>query len=131
MRVIRSVALSLVGATMLFAGSIGITAAAHADTADPYLAQPPDVLGETVREVPALFGCVAVALVAVTILVGRSTDTQLLLRAGVVATLLLVLERGGSYALMRSSRSSALPEPTVIIGAGAVGVELARTLQDH
>src|SRR5436305_1068886 len=49
------------------------------------------------REVPALIGCVAVALVAVTILVGRPTDTQLLLRAGVVATLLLVLERGGSY----------------------------------
>src|SRR5437763_13753401 len=77
------------------------------------------------REAPGLIGCVAVAVVATGLLAGDGTNLELLLRVSGVGMLLLLLGRGVVYAAIRTIRSQTVLEPTLIIGAGSVGVDVA------
>ncbi len=83
------------------------------------------------QEAAPLLGCVAVPAVALGLIVQHGSLPGLLSTGGVAAVLLLVT-RAGSYYLQHLMRArGALVENTLIIGAGHVGVQLARTLQDH
>ena len=81
------------------------------------------------REAGALVGCCAVAAVAVAAFSGSEASQTI--RVGLAATGLLLGGRTLSYGVVRFVRSRAGLEPTLIIGAGAVGVEMAQTLLAH
>jgi exopolysaccharide biosynthesis polyprenyl glycosylphosphotransferase len=83
------------------------------------------------REAGGIIGCLAVALVGVALIPGSHPDTDALLQVGLFAGALVLLGRAGSYSVVRLVRSKTALEPTLIVGAGSVGVEMARTLQDH
>jgi exopolysaccharide biosynthesis polyprenyl glycosylphosphotransferase len=83
-------------------------------------------------EVPWLVGRLALAaalLAPVALLTGGADALLWVALAGVG---LLVVGRGISFAsLRRLRRRGLLVEPAVILGAGEIGAELARSLQDH
>jgi exopolysaccharide biosynthesis polyprenyl glycosylphosphotransferase len=86
------------------------------------------------REAGGLLGCVALATLFVGAMPARSaagTNPSTLIRGGLLAALLLLLGRALSYTAVRAVRARNALEPTLIIGAGHVGVEMAQTLLDH
>ena len=86
------------------------------------------------KELSAIAGCVGVAtLLAVALPIGGAAggDAELIVRTGLVALALIVLMRAVSYSSIRALRAHGVREPTLIVGAGAVGVELANTLLEH
>lgn len=77
-------------------------------------------------------GAVAVILLLVGGLGGGPEDSAVLLRAGLVATVEVLLLRMLLYRVVRMLRTGRiLTEPTVVVGAGSFGEELAATLSDH
>jgi exopolysaccharide biosynthesis polyprenyl glycosylphosphotransferase len=72
----------------------------------------------------------AIALLAPVALLAGGADS--LLRAALASVGLIVFGRAISFALVRKLRHrGVLLEPTVILGAGEIGAELARVLQEH
>lgn len=77
-------------------------------------------------------GCIAVPLVALAAVPGQRAVSAELLSAGLLAIALVLAARMASYfALRMLRRHGALIEPTLIIGAGSVGVEVAKVLDTH
>jgi exopolysaccharide biosynthesis polyprenyl glycosylphosphotransferase len=80
----------------------------------------------------ALIGSLSAAVVIVAPLAVSDAQLGALLRIAPAAILLVLLGRLAAYRLVREVRARGFVlEPTLIVGAGAVGVEVARTLQDH
>src|SRR5438105_3108782 len=83
-------------------------------------------------EVLPMLASLAVPLVAAAPLVGSDSELGRLAKVAFVATLLVVVGRTCAYHLIRTARARGMVvEPTVIIGARAVGIRVARTLRDH
>jgi exopolysaccharide biosynthesis polyprenyl glycosylphosphotransferase len=83
-------------------------------------------------QTPWLVGrlAVALALLAPVALLAGGADS--LLRAALASVVLIVVGRAISLAVVRNlRRRGVLLEPTVILGAGEIGAELARVLQEH
>jgi exopolysaccharide biosynthesis polyprenyl glycosylphosphotransferase len=79
-----------------------------------------------------LLASLAIPLLAAAPFAGSNADLGRLLRVAPIAVVLVVLGRAGAYQLTRLARARGLVvEPTLIVGAGTLGVRAARTLQDH
>lgn len=80
-------------------------------------------------------GIVAAVAVPVVLLSMLQADPQVcreLVRGGALATGAVLAARAGLYAVVRSERArGVLLEATVVVGAGKLGVEVARVLRDH
>lgn len=77
-------------------------------------------------------GAVAVTVLLVGVLQDAPETSAALLHAGLVATVEVLLLRLLLYRIVRMLRSDrVLAEPTVVLGAGAFGVELSRILAEH
>jgi exopolysaccharide biosynthesis polyprenyl glycosylphosphotransferase len=91
----------------------------------------PRVVPSLFKDAGSLLGCLAVPLVAVLVVAGDMPG-QPFLRFGLLAMGALLLGRLCSYAALRSLRAHGqIVEPTLIVGAGKVGVELAQVLREH
>jgi exopolysaccharide biosynthesis polyprenyl glycosylphosphotransferase len=83
-------------------------------------------------EIPSIIGCVVVPLGFLALVIDRDSTSTALLKMGALAVGLLPVGRMASYALVRlMRRRKLLFEPTLILGAGTVGEELARILVGH
>jgi exopolysaccharide biosynthesis polyprenyl glycosylphosphotransferase len=90
------------------------------------------IVPSVAHEIPSIVGCVAVPLGLLALAVDRDSTTTALLATGALAVGFLFVGRMTSYALIRLMRRRRLLfEPTLILGAGTVGQELALTLADH
>jgi exopolysaccharide biosynthesis polyprenyl glycosylphosphotransferase len=84
------------------------------------------------HEIPSIVGCVVVPLGFLALVVDRDSTSTALLETGALASGLLLVGRMTSYALVRVlRRRRTLFEPTLILGAGAVGEEVAGILACH
>jgi exopolysaccharide biosynthesis polyprenyl glycosylphosphotransferase len=84
------------------------------------------------HEIPSIVGCVVVPLGFLALVIDRDSTSTGLLKMGALAVGLLLVGRMASYALVRLMRRRRLLfEPTLILGAGTVGEELARILVGH
>ena len=84
------------------------------------------------QEVGPLLAHLGVVLVATSLLPAQPDEIVTFLRSGALAILLVVVARSCLYAAVRRLRASGrLVERTLILGAGAVGVEMANVLLDH
>lgn len=129
-------ALALAAAAGAAAHSTGVVAA-YALTAfavvamsGGYHARIAPTLGEGL---PALCGRLALAAVPVGLVVSSDAGaTAELLRTVPLAIALVVVTRAASYQAIRSARRHGLVvEPTLIVGAGHQGAQVAGTLLDH
>lgn len=93
----------------------------------------PRIVPSMAQEAGPMVGHLGVLLLGLCLLVsGRPGATSALLRTGTLAIVLVVTVRLLVYALVRRLRArGALVERTLLIGAGAVGVEVAQVLLDH
>jgi exopolysaccharide biosynthesis polyprenyl glycosylphosphotransferase len=83
-------------------------------------------------ELPHLCTRLALPLLPIGALWRHSPQLPSVLAAAPVAVALLLVGRSISYAAIRGARARGeLVERTLIIGSGNLGVEVARTLQDH
>jgi len=83
------------------------------------------------KDAGAIAGTLAIPLLGSLLLAEQTTHTNLL-PWGMAAIAAAVVGRGVSYATLRTLRAHGqIIEPTVIIGAGNVGVELAQVLREH
>ena len=83
-------------------------------------------------ELPSLAAKVALPAVPLAIVVGEGPTLIPLLKLSLVAAGLVGLARLVSYAAVRVARASGLLlEPTLIIGAGKLGQQVAETLHEH
>jgi exopolysaccharide biosynthesis polyprenyl glycosylphosphotransferase len=74
----------------------------------------------------------AVAVAATTLGVDAARVLGTLGRAAPIAALLILVGRAGSYEVTRTMRARGhVAEPTLIVGAGAVGAKLAAILAEH
>lgn len=81
-------------------------------------------------DIALMLGAVAVPLAGVAFAAGG--EAHAILVTGVVAAGILLPLRGLTYAITRGARARGLVvEPTIIVGAGVMGREVARTLRDH
>jgi exopolysaccharide biosynthesis polyprenyl glycosylphosphotransferase len=81
-------------------------------------------------DIALMLGAVAVPLAGVAFAAGG--EAHAILVTGVVATGILLPLRGLTYAITRGARARGfVVEPTIIVGAGVMGREVARTLRDH
>jgi exopolysaccharide biosynthesis polyprenyl glycosylphosphotransferase len=79
-----------------------------------------------------MLGSIAVSVVVVGLLHDSAASAGRFLLVGPVAAGVVIPIRGLVYTLIRTARSrGVIREPTVIIGTGAVGREVARTLREH
>jgi len=79
-----------------------------------------------------LLGQVAIPLLFVLPFAEMDRGIGRFLMIGPVAAALLLVGRALSYGLIRAARAQGLVfEPTVIVGAGAIGVQVAHVLQEH
>jgi exopolysaccharide biosynthesis polyprenyl glycosylphosphotransferase len=87
------------------------------------------------RDIPALLGRLAVPFLLVAapaLLLGRLAPLPDLTRVAVAAIVLIPVARAVAYATMRSARCRGyLLERALIVGAGEVGAQVARVLQEH
>src|SRR5437763_5496322 len=86
------------------------------------------------REAGGLVGCVALSALFVAALPVRGVPKEnatVLVQGGLLAVVLVLLGRALSYTAVRAVRARSALEPTLIIGAGSVGVEMAQTLLEH
>jgi exopolysaccharide biosynthesis polyprenyl glycosylphosphotransferase len=84
------------------------------------------------HEIPSIIGCVAAPLGLLALAIDRDSTSTALLMVGALAVGLLLVGRMLSYALVRLMRRRRLLfEPTLILGAGSVGEEVARILVAH
>lgn len=84
------------------------------------------------RDAAGVAGAVIVPIVVLGALLGPAQSGVTLMRSALLATLAVLAIRGIVYAMVRGLRSRrVLTVPTVVIGAGPLGVEVARVLQDH
>lgn len=75
---------------------------------------------------------VLVPLVGVALLAGSPAETGRFLAVAPWVAGAVLFGRGASYAVIRTARAHGLvEEPTLIIGAGEVGQEVANTLREH
>jgi exopolysaccharide biosynthesis polyprenyl glycosylphosphotransferase len=79
-----------------------------------------------------LLGRLAVPIVIVAPLAPNDLYLAHFVRMAPVAIGFVILGRSVAYMLIREARARGLvTEPTLIVGAGTLGVQVARTLQDH
>jgi exopolysaccharide biosynthesis polyprenyl glycosylphosphotransferase len=79
-----------------------------------------------------LLASLAIPLLAASPLAASGGDLGRLLRLAPFAVVLVVLGRVLAYQLIKLARARGLVvEPTLIVGAGTLGVRAARTLQEH
>ena len=82
------------------------------------------------RDAGRLAGCAAVPALGAALLAPSSAPDMV--RLGAFAAVGLVVARMASYRMLRLGRSRGwLVEPTLIVGAGRVGAEVGRVLQEH
>jgi exopolysaccharide biosynthesis polyprenyl glycosylphosphotransferase len=94
--------------------------------------QAPRINPRLADSVGVVLASIAVPLVALALLTGSPLEAGQFLVIGPVAAVLVLLTRGVTYTVFRAARSFGMVrEPTLIIGAGEVGQEVARTLRDH
>lgn len=80
----------------------------------------------------ALLGALAVPFVMLVPFASSDAGLAAFMRGGPAVVVLVLLGRAVAYQLIRLSRSRGLVvEPTLIVGAGQLGVQVARTLQEH
>jgi exopolysaccharide biosynthesis polyprenyl glycosylphosphotransferase len=87
-------------------------------------------------DLPGLLGRMAVGLVLATMAVlafgDRDQAFELLTRVAPAAALLVPVGRAVAYALIRRARARRqVVEPTLVVGAGQIGAQLAKTLAEH
>ena len=83
-------------------------------------------------DLPRLLTALTVPAVAVAAIGAHSAALPDLVSRVPIAALLVVAGRGASYAIVRAARAQGvLLEPTLIVGAGHLGVQIAETLQSH
>jgi exopolysaccharide biosynthesis polyprenyl glycosylphosphotransferase len=79
-----------------------------------------------------LLGALAAPFLVLVPFAASDTDLGGFMRGGPAVVGLLLFGRAIAYKLIRVSRSRGLVvEPTLIVGAGQLGVQVARTLQEH
>ena len=79
-----------------------------------------------------LLGRISIPLLAVLPFARGNPQVASFLALGSTAAALVALGRATSYGLTRAARARGLVfEPTVILGAGPIGVQVATTLQEH
>ncbi len=84
------------------------------------------------QETGPMVARLASVLVALSFLPARTGEVVALLRSGTVAIVLVVATRVVVYAILRGLRARRVVlERALIVGAGAVGVEVANALRDH
>lgn len=84
------------------------------------------------QDVGMMLARVAVPLLPVALLAPSHEEAGRFLMAGTLAALLLLPARALAFALIRQARARGhVQEPTLIVGAGVTGVQLATTLQEH
>jgi exopolysaccharide biosynthesis polyprenyl glycosylphosphotransferase len=83
-------------------------------------------------EIPRLLTALTVPLAAIAALAAHDPRLPDLVTRVPLAALLVVVGRGLTYTALRAARSQGvLLEPTLIVGAGHLGVQIAETLQTH
>jgi len=84
-------------------------------------------------EIVPLAGRLSFALVAIAVAASGRAEVHTLLRTAPLSFGLLLGGRALAYALIRSTRARglALPEPTLIVGAGQLGEQAARVMREH
>jgi exopolysaccharide biosynthesis polyprenyl glycosylphosphotransferase len=84
------------------------------------------------RDAAGVAGAVIVPMVVLGGIQGSPDVGAALLRSALVATAAVLALRAAFYAMVRALRSRrVLVEPTLVVGAGALGAEVARVLQEH
>jgi exopolysaccharide biosynthesis polyprenyl glycosylphosphotransferase len=84
------------------------------------------------EDLPALLGRLAAPLLVIALLLPAEPELGQLLRIAPWAAALVLLGRTLTYKLIRDARAHGyIFEPTLIVGAGSVGVNVATTLQEH
>jgi len=124
----------------LLDGNIGVADVCFAIVAFLALAvthtQQPGINPRVGDDLPALVGRMGTAFVITAVPAALAGDSvQALRRLTVVAAatiLLIPIGRASSYSIVRSARTHRyVQEPTLIIGAGEVGAQIAAILRDH
>jgi exopolysaccharide biosynthesis polyprenyl glycosylphosphotransferase len=83
-------------------------------------------------DIPSLLGRLAVPVLAIAPFAGSNVDLAHFVRMAPVVIAFVLFGRTISYKLVREARAVGLVrEPTLIVGAGNLGVKAATTLQDH
>ncbi|MBW3555301.1 MAG: sugar transferase [Actinobacteria bacterium] len=84
------------------------------------------------KDAPGLVGAVAVPIVVLGSLQDSTYVAATMLRSALAATVAVLALRAVLYAMVRALRSRRLlAEPTLVVGAGNLGAEVARVLRDH
>ena len=125
---VLTIAMFLVGGTG-FRGVAFVTLTLVAFTFRGHLR--PRLVPSLSKDAGSLIGCMAVSLVAVVAVAGDS-GTQGFVRYALIGAAALLVGRQVSYMALRGLRARGdIVEPTVIIGAGKTGAEVAAVLLDH
>jgi len=83
-------------------------------------------------DLAGLLGRLAAPLLVMAPFVARSTDVARLLQIAPLLATLTVLGRAVGYKLINEARARGfVVEPTLIVGAGTLGVKVAQTIQEH
>jgi exopolysaccharide biosynthesis polyprenyl glycosylphosphotransferase len=83
-------------------------------------------------DLPRLLAAIAVPTAVVAAIAAHDPALPDLLTRVPVAALLVVVGRAFSYAVVRTARAQGIMlDPTLIVGAGHLGVQIAQTLQTH
>lgn len=83
-------------------------------------------------DIPSLLGRLTVPVVVIAPFVNSDVDLAHFIRMAPVVIGFVLLGRAISYTLVREARAAGMVcEPTLIVGAGTLGVRAATTLQDH
>jgi exopolysaccharide biosynthesis polyprenyl glycosylphosphotransferase len=83
-------------------------------------------------DIPTLLGRLAVPVLVIAPFIGSYVDLAHFVRMSPVVIGFVLFGRTISYKLVREARAVGLVnEPTLIVGAGTLGVKAATTLQDH
>jgi exopolysaccharide biosynthesis polyprenyl glycosylphosphotransferase len=94
--------------------------------------QAPRINPRLADSVGVVLASIAIPLVVLALATGSPLEAGQFLVVGPVAAVVLLFTRGVTYTVFRAARASGLiREPTLIIGAGEVGQEVARTLREH
>jgi exopolysaccharide biosynthesis polyprenyl glycosylphosphotransferase len=84
------------------------------------------------KDAAGVIGAVAVPIVVLGSLQDSAYVAQIMLSSALVATGAVLALRAVLYAMVRALRNRRLlAEPTLVLGAGSLGVEVARVLRDH